>query len=199
VLPVWSSQIIRQMRSVSPRSMTCRGVEPSNAGFGRFSHSPIALASTMSDSASKRRVNSMRRFWAEPLGVRSLAQCATARGENEVMRINASWVTPNESQKVRTENSLFALWVENTASFRVRGCAPFAPLLFEAVPRTLFRLPAIPCYLSQVLSSLSSSTCCRLTPPEVSGKDDEVDRIRDACRWHQKTLHSCIKQRPSER
>ena len=32
--PVRSSQTIRHSRSDSPRSITCKGVEPSNAGFG---------------------------------------------------------------------------------------------------------------------------------------------------------------------
>ena len=133
--------------------MTCNGVERSNAGFGRFSHSPIAFASTMSDSASKRRVNSVRRFCAEPPGCRPLAQCATARGEYDVKRVNASCVTPNESQKVRTENVPFALWVENTPSFRVRAFAPFALLVFKVVPRTMFRFVAIVFILHTIVNS----------------------------------------------
>ena len=146
-------QIIRQMRSVSPRSMTCRGVEPSNAGFGRLSHSPMALASTISDNASKRRVNSVRRFCAEPPGCRPLAQCATARGENDVKRVNASCVTPNESQNVRTEKSPFPLWVENTVSFSVRVLTQFARLVFKVGPRTLFRFVAIVFILHSIVNS----------------------------------------------
>lgn len=134
-LPVWSSQIIRQMRSVSPRSMTCKGVEPSNAGFGCFSHSPMALESTMSDNVSKSRVNSMRRFCAEPPGVRPPAQCATARGENPANRVKDSCVTPNESQNLRTENSPLVLCVTNTIFRRLGGRAPFVRTVFEAASR----------------------------------------------------------------
>jgi hypothetical protein len=76
--------------------------------------------------------------------VRPLAQCATARGEKVVKRVKASWVTPKQSQNVRTENSPFALWVENTVAFRARAFAPFPVLVFEeAVSRALVRLGAI--------------------------------------------------------
>jgi hypothetical protein len=92
------------MRSVSPRSMTCKGVEPSNAGFGSLNHSPIAFESTMADNASNKRVNSLRRFCAEPPGVRPLAQCATAREEKPVNRVKESCVTPNESQNGILDN-----------------------------------------------------------------------------------------------
>jgi hypothetical protein len=39
--PPRSSHIIRQIRSDSPRSITCIGVEDSKAGFGLSSHGPI--------------------------------------------------------------------------------------------------------------------------------------------------------------
>ncbi len=127
---------MRQMRSVSPRSITCKGVEPSKAGFGRFNHSPRAFASTKSDNTSKRRVNSVRRFCAEPLGVRPLAQWATARGEKPVNRVKASCVTPNESQNVRTENSSLGRCVANADPFNLsRGMLlAFKPaLLFPTI------------------------------------------------------------------
>lgn len=58
-LPSRSCQIIRQSRSVSPRSITCSGVDPSNCLFGRCSHSPITLPLIMSASASNSRVVSL--------------------------------------------------------------------------------------------------------------------------------------------
>src|ERR1700757_9275 len=53
--PIRSSKSIRHSRSDSPRSITCKGVEPSKAGFGLSSHGPICEAGTTSASASKRR------------------------------------------------------------------------------------------------------------------------------------------------
>jgi hypothetical protein len=50
-----SSQIIRQSRSDSPRSITCKGVEPSRAGFGVSSHGPTCETGITSASASKSR------------------------------------------------------------------------------------------------------------------------------------------------
>src|SRR5271166_2073397 len=53
--PPRSSHIIRQIRSDSPRSITCIGVEASKAGFGVSSHGPICEAGTTSASALKSR------------------------------------------------------------------------------------------------------------------------------------------------
>jgi hypothetical protein len=145
VLLAWSSQIIPQIRSVTPRSMTCRGVEPSKSGLVCLGHSPMALVSTSCDCASKRRVTSPRRFCAAPLGVRPLAQCATRRGEKPANLVKESCgvgyysfaygvgpcaggagtmaslgVSPNLRSKSRQANILS---IECTGSFGLDVCA----------------------------------------------------------------------------
>ena len=60
---------MRQMRSVSPRSMTCSGVEPSKAGLDSLSQGPeVVLAENLDLAAAGERlgeidkVQSLRRF-----------------------------------------------------------------------------------------------------------------------------------------
>jgi hypothetical protein len=50
---------MRQRRSVSPRSITWSGVDPSNCWFGRCNHWPITFLSMISASASSNRVLSL--------------------------------------------------------------------------------------------------------------------------------------------
>ena len=47
---------MRQRRSVSARSITWSGVDPSNCWFGRCNHWPITFASMISASASSNRL-----------------------------------------------------------------------------------------------------------------------------------------------
>src|SRR6266850_4404495 len=82
---------MRQMRSVSPRSITCRGVEPSKAGLGCFSHGPMASAETSFSSDENRRLISVRRRSVEELGLVPWDQLETARNEKPVIRARASW------------------------------------------------------------------------------------------------------------
>jgi hypothetical protein len=91
VLPSRICQIIRHNRSFSPRSITCNGVEPSNASFGRCSHGPIAFAFMMSDKASKSRVTSRIFCALDRCGARPEFQYETVRGEAPVTLLTTSF------------------------------------------------------------------------------------------------------------
>lgn len=90
-LPSRKCQIMRQSRSVSPRSITCNGVEPSNAGFDCCNHGPIALALISSASASKSRVTSLIFCTLERCGGVPAFQYDTVLGEAPVTRLTASF------------------------------------------------------------------------------------------------------------
>ena len=90
-LPSRSCQIIRHSRSLSPRSMTCRGVEPSNSLFGRCNQEAIAFDLIISASASNKRVTSFN-FWAlDRCGAMPAFQYEMLRGEAPVTRLSASF------------------------------------------------------------------------------------------------------------
>jgi hypothetical protein len=90
-LPSRRCQIIRQSRSVSPRSITCSGVEPSNAWFGCCNHLPIALALMRPASASNNRVTSLIFCALERCGGVPAFQYETVLGDAPVTRLTASF------------------------------------------------------------------------------------------------------------
>src|ERR1700731_3392781 len=90
-LPSRICQIIRHSRSFSPRSITCNGVEPSNASFGRCSHGPIAFAFMISDKASKSRVTSLIFCALDRCGTIPAFQYETVRGDATVTLLTTSF------------------------------------------------------------------------------------------------------------
>ena len=90
-LPSRICQIIRQSLSFSPRSITCNGVEPSNASFGRCSHGPIDFALIISDKASKSRVTSRIFCALDRCGATPAFQYETVRGDAPVTLLTASF------------------------------------------------------------------------------------------------------------
>ena len=91
VLPSRNCQIIRQSRSVSPRSITWSGVEPSNCLFGRCNHSPITEPLMISASASNRRVTSFIFCTLERCGGVPAFQYETVLGDAPVTRLTTSF------------------------------------------------------------------------------------------------------------
>ena len=85
--PDSSSWSMRHTRSISPRSMTCSGLEPSKAGLGSLSQGPMASRETSFSRAAKRRLTSVRRRAVEELGLAPCDQLARARSEKPVMRV----------------------------------------------------------------------------------------------------------------
>jgi hypothetical protein len=68
---------MRQRRSVSPRSITWSGVDPSNCWFGRCNQWPITFLSMISASASKNPVTSRIFFVLERCGRNFMPQSST--------------------------------------------------------------------------------------------------------------------------
>jgi hypothetical protein len=134
VLPSRICQIIRHSRSFSPRSITCKGVEPSNASFGRCSHGPIAFAFMISDNASKSRVTSRIFCALDRCGARPAFQYETVRGDAPVTLLTTSFERWKVRERRRTSGSLFCGAIKDEAFI-------FAPVndLRRTRPACLFR------------------------------------------------------------
>lgn len=94
---------MRQIRSISPRSITSTGFKPSNAGFGVSSHVPMnCCRMTVRNAACNRAISRILSRLA-PLNGFEASQSAMALSENPVSRANSGRPTCNPRRIAATD------------------------------------------------------------------------------------------------